>query len=272
MKQADLVILDEVLNNWQTIYFNHCETAIQMIEMNNLSLIDVYSSSKLKLLKHEINNYSNISSDCIKIYNNSNEKNKQYSCNFNVFHFFNITEPKHSFLLSQLLNPNASHGQGNLFLKYFLSMLEIEQPDKGRWFVTAEIGNIDILLKRSEPHSIIIIENKSNYAKDQENQLYRYWYQEIYYPNRHLGFDYSNQHPEKYKVVYLTPDSGKLPTDNTLSKPNDWSSELPDSILIPTIIEFSSHIVDWLKKCLEEIPETNNRLKEYIKQYIELWN
>lgn len=62
-----------------------------------------------------------------------------------------------------------------------MDLLGIERfSDNENWTVTAEKGRVDILLKRTHPHSVIIIENKSNYANDQENQLYRYWHQEIY--------------------------------------------------------------------------------------------
>jgi len=61
-----------------------------------------------------------------------------------------------------------------------MDAIGIKEPYKGTWKVTAEEGKIDLLLKRYSPFSIVVIENKSNWACDQQNQLYRYWYNEIY--------------------------------------------------------------------------------------------
>lgn len=108
------------------------------------------------------------------------ENEKYFSTNFNVFDFFAVGETKHSELLGFLLDSNQTHGQSNLFLLDFLTLLNIESPEVGKWQITCEYDRIDIMLKREYPLSIIIIENKSNFAEDQPNQLYRYWYNQIY--------------------------------------------------------------------------------------------
>ena len=106
--------------------------------------------------------------------------------NFNVFHLFKekfgfyIQETMHSRLLKFLLDAKETHGQGGLFLLKFLEILGIQSPETGTWQVTAEVGRIDVLIERKEPQSIIVIENKSNWAPDQSNQLYRYWHQAIF--------------------------------------------------------------------------------------------
>jgi hypothetical protein len=258
-------------------YIKFSETAREInrneFESHNETLLSGQTNLNSDIIERESRNYSDLLDDYIRFSETAREKNQKYSCDFNVFDMFNINEPTHSYLISHLLDPNASHGQGILFLKTFLHLIEIEHPEKGQWIVTAEKGRIDILLKRFKPHSIIIIENKSNYAKDQENQLYRYWFQEIYYPNRHRHIDFANQCPGKYQIIYLTPASWKLPNDNTLSKPDDWADDLPKKIpMEPKIIEFGIHIVKWLRNSLDLIPSTNNRLNEYVKQYIELWS
>lgn len=198
--------------------------------------------------------------------------NKETSRDFNLLRLFKIGETMHSLLLANILNPNSEHGQGNLFLLSFLNQIGIENPEKGQWIVTAEKGRIDILLKRVHPHSVVVIENKSNFAVDQNNQLYRYWHQEIYYPNRHRRIDYTGKHPEKYQIIYLTPSDSKHPTSNSLIKPKDWPIDLPSIIPItPIILRFNIEIVDWLSYSIQKIPNTNYRLTEYIKQYIEFW-
>jgi len=288
MENNDIKTVDELLNNWKIINLDFYNSKIKINNsfLDNIStlnsknelsvsidnILDCHIDLNSLLIQRELGYYNDILDKYIQTSKISIEKNRNYSCDFNVFSFFNITEPTHSYLISFLLNPNSSHGQGDLFLKTFLNLIGIEKPETGQWIVTAETGRIDILLKRFEPHCVVVIENKSNYAKDQENQLYRYWFQEIYYPNRHKNIEFANDHPEKYQLIYLTPASWKLPNDNTLSKPTDWSSDLPDRIpMKPKIMEFTTDIVNWLENSIEKIPLTNNRLREYIKQYIELW-
>ncbi|MFN8238945.1 MAG: PD-(D/E)XK nuclease family protein [Chitinophagales bacterium] len=226
--------------------------------------------------------------DFLKIQNATKKVNKDTSFLFNPLkEYFNINETLHSYMLADLLNPNSNHGQGKLFLNAFLKKLDVLDPEKGNWTITAEKGRIDILLKRDNPHSVIIIENKSNNAVDQNHQLYRYWYQEIYLPNNDEEFakpaiyekiDISS----RYKILYLPPDHTKNPQDYSLTKPE----YLTDSILpnrIPINYEkkpFNDFICNWLKECIYTIVDENeklqipinHRLKEYLEQYIELWN
>jgi hypothetical protein len=199
------------------------------------------------------------------------EKNKTHSVLFNPLTFFPIGETMHSFLIANLIDPNAEHGQGNLFLKSFLKLLDIEVFENDNWIVTAETGRIDILIKRQNPHTVIVIENKSNYAIDQENQIYRYWYQEIYTTNKK---QIKPIDPKNYRIIYLTPAEWKIPNEYSLSKPKNqgYEDDLPITVPItPEIWLFNVHLKKWLTHSLEELHEENHRLREYIKQYIELW-
>lgn len=203
------------------------------------------------------------------------EKNKTHSVLFNPLTFFSIGETMHSFLIANLINPNGEHGQGNLFLKTFLKQLDIQVFENDNWIVTAETGRIDILLKRIHPHTVVVIENKSNYAGDQDNQLYRYWYQEIYLPNRKKFGDKTVEQTSNncnYQIIYLSPVDWKLPTDSSMKKPKGFDNSLPERIPIqPKIWLFNNHIVKWLNDSAHELHEDNHRLRVYIKQYIELW-
>ena len=203
------------------------------------------------------------------------EKNKTKSILFNPLTFFPIGETMHSFLIANLINPNAAHGQGNLFLKSFLKLLDIKVYENDNWIVTAETGRIDIRLKRQHPHTVVVVENKSNYAIDQENQLYRYWYQEIYLPNQKRFGDKTIEkttNNNNYQIIYLTPVDWKLPSDNSLIKPNGFDASLPDRIPIqPKIWLFNKQIVHWLEDASQQLHKDNHRLREYIKQYTELW-
>jgi len=203
-----------------------------------------------------------------------NYENRKTGKLFNPLSFFGIGETMHSFLLSFLLNPYAEHGHEKLFLKEFLKLLNIEVNETDHWIVTAEEGRIDILLKRIEPKTIVVIENKSNFAIDQQNQLYRYWYQEIYYPNSYRNdvLEFTTQ-SGNFQIIYLTPADWKVPSDNTFEKPSWLEDEKLPSILPikPKILMFSEHVVNWLNACLPQINPTNHRLREFVKQYIELW-
>jgi hypothetical protein len=223
----------------------------------------------------KLENFNRLLLEFSKISKDRKLKNKQESCDFNVFSFFKVDEPKHSSLLAFLLDPHESHGQGNLFLKNFLERLNILNPESNNWTVSTEKDRIDNLLTRVNPHSIIIIENKSNRAIDQQFQLYRYWYHQIH--KRKYQIDYTtDEYKQKYQIVYLTPHHSKIPTDNSLSKPDisyglpDYSN-LPDKIpIFPKIWEFSKEISELLESSMTQLETKNHRLKEYIFQYLEL--
>lgn len=197
--------------------------------------------------------------------------------NFNVFKLFaeqlnvNIKETMHSKLLKFLLDKRASHGQGTRFLELFLNKLGIYQPELGQWEVTAEQGRIDILIKRKTPHSIIVIENKSNWANDQPNQLYRYWYNQIYSDVKNIDEKFYELNMDKYQIVYLSPNINKKVEEQSLSKPVEWAdSNLPSRIpLSPKMFTFDDFIQDWLSECENKLSE-NNRVRHYIAQYKEL--
>jgi len=237
--------------------------------------IDYSALSNLNLVLNTIKCKQNINTldKFQEIETIAKEKNKKESCDFNILRLFNIGETMHSYLLANILNPYSEHGQGNYFLLSFLKKIGIENPEYGQWIVTAEKGRIDVLLKRVHPHSIVVIENKSNFAIDQSNQLYRYWHQEIYYPNRHRPIEYTANHPEIYQIIYLTPADWKQPSTNTSERPKQWPLTLPERMPIePIIWKFDKEVSDWLNLALEGISSENHRLKEYIKQYIEYWN
>jgi len=195
---------------------------------------------------------------------------------FNVFALWNrlsgIGETLHSRLLHFLLSDDSMHGQKDKFLIKFLEMAGIENPNDGKWTVTAECGRVDIRIVRHNPHSVVVIENKSNRAEDQSNQLYRYWYENMYAPER--TYDGS-----RYKIIYLSPSADKKFDDQTCCKPSkEWFFEkgrcdydqLPDKIpLKPEIWYFNDHIQKWLELCIDALAETNQPLRNYLNQYKE---
>jgi len=197
------------------------------------------------------------------------QQNKLTSCNFNILHYFSISETKHSYLLAMLLSP-TKHGQNSLFLIEFLKELKIDSPEKGNWTITAEEGRIDVLIKRIEPLSIIIIENKSNWAIDQPNQLYRYWYQEIFLKTKETARDYYERNKNQFKIIYCSPNEYKNPNPQSLQKPSSWK-DLPETVPMEIELQpFNIFISSWLKRCIEIIPESNHRMREFLQQYNEI--
>ena len=96
-----------------------------------------------------------------------------------------VHETAQSSLLAQWLDPRGVHGQGALFQTLFLEELGMASPGTGVWRVATEENRVDLLLSRSIPFGMVVIENKSNWAVDQPNQLYRYWYRTIYRASMH---------------------------------------------------------------------------------------
>lgn len=191
----------------------------------------------------------------------------------NIFSLWNslsgITEPIHSRILQFFLSDNPMHGQGFSFLRLFLKCIGIDSQSDDEWVVTAETGRVDIMIKRFHPRSVVIIENKSNWAGDQPNQLYRYWYQNIHRCNEDCKQEYYHEHPE-YKIVYLIPDSQKIISNDSLAKPHDYPEELPDILPIkPIFFSFKEGLSNWLEECISSLPRENSPLINLLTQYKE---
>ncbi len=197
-------------------------------------------------------------------------RNRQDGHLFNPLVFFPIGETKHSELLGFLLKPDASHGQGSLFLRSFLKMLDVPCPERGDWKVTVEIGRVDLMIKRASPPSVIIIENKSHGALDQGHQLYRYWYAQIY--RWHPRLDYRDEETHRaFQIIYLPGSEGKVPEAHSLLRPDYLSATLPERIpFTPKLLSFRSTIAEWLLTVQDDIPQENERLRVYLEFYQEL--
>lgn len=200
--------------------------------------------------------------------------NLRESVDFNVFNFiksvFWLDEPKHSRIIAFLLNPEEIHGQKEIFLYLFLEMLGIKDFKNKKWSVYAEKGNVDILITSNHPFKkTIIIENKSNWAIDQDYQLYRYWYSNIFKfnsENLEASFDSDNN-----RVVYLSPSEVKIYTPQSIARPvigYEDGPELMDDNIINTWY-FHIHLKEWLLKCKDIA--VSLRLKLFIDDYVQFW-
>jgi len=186
---------------------------------------------------------------------------QRYNC-LNVFEQLKPKEIEHSLVLFEILNPNGKHGYKDEFLKLFFEYVienEIAYNDSEEWVLTVEKNRYDLEIKSIDDSIVIIIENKSNYAKDGEHQLYYYWDWEINKKN--------NYRCNKGMILYLSPNSNKLPDEQTKCSPSSNDEPMDD---IVKVVFFHEHILKWLDKCIEKV-EKKSEIYFYLKQYKDFW-
>lgn len=201
------------------------------------------------------------------------ERNALENHHFNPLRGIKIRETDHSKILGSLLDPRGSHGQNRLFLDSFLELLGMEAGG-GRWTVAVESGRVDILLRRQDdPASVVIIENKAHRAQDQDGQLYRYWFYEIYSGHQNVRYD-DAETAKRFRVVYLPPGGYARPAERSLMRPAEQIyASCPHARLPVEILDcrsFQSDIAGWLKKMAEL--NLSLRLKTFLKLYAEIWS
>ncbi|WP_297890764.1 PD-(D/E)XK nuclease family protein [Capnocytophaga sputigena] len=217
-----------------------------------------------------------------ELLNDFKEIKKLYYSEGNCFNFFQfvedkfwkITETKHSRILAFFLNPEETHGQGGTFLKLFLDKLEFNTTDFNPklWRVYVERNNIDILLQSDQIS--IVIENKSNGAENQYNQLYRYWDSAIYQFHHK---DLEKAENKNYSRIVYLPDGwwyDRKPTEQTKKRPDYLSvEEYPEKLNenIITTWTYIKEINEWLTECANSVSETNI-IKYFINSYITYWS
>ena len=186
---------------------------------------------------------------------------------FNVFLIdgVKIDEDRHSAILADLLNPNGSHRQGNVFLKHFLNLELLGLADYSdlRWLedfyvkrkANSKYGEIDILLEKKD-YACIIIENKIHDAEDQKGQL-----------NRYYRYAKENFTDEQIKLIYLTRYGG-VPSGKSL-RGVDGQEALDVGRVIR--MSYKSAIVGWLENCLAEVKDATKAtpIREVLFQYQE---
>ncbi len=201
------------------------------------------------------------------------ERNRKENHHYNPLRSITIKETDHSRILGELLKPDGSHGQGRLFLDSFLRRIGID-PVEGKWIVTVEQDRIDILLRRDEPASVVIIENKSCNASDQPGQLYRYWFRQIHQRHPGLRYDYLDLE-KRFRVIYLPPGEYARPGERSVVRPPDAAysackhARLPESIL--DCRSFEADVAEWLNELMESETGLSERLRIFLKLYTEIW-
>ncbi len=207
----------------------------------------------LKKIENMDKNFKELISQVNEIIKKYENISKQSGENFNIFKVIRKERKEfvHTFILSDLLNPKGSHGQGSTFLEIFLKQLNISldidsvqvKAEKYIGEINNEYtegGRIDIFIADAKKNCIVI-ENKID-GKDQHNQLLRY-------------YNYC-----KYNVLYLTLD-GREP-----EKISYGNLKLNEDF---HLISYKTHIIEWLEKCKEKVNELVS-LREAITQYMNL--
>lgn len=160
---------------------------------------------------------------------------------FNPFQFIKLDELGLSKVIGWMLNPKGSHAQGGLFLHLFVKKLGIpwsrDVCDVAETWIEAYAGihgRIDVLVRSGKFG--IAIENKSNGAIDQPDQLTRY-------------FNYLEKEGVlDPRVVYLTIDALE-PTSVSISKEN-LESMLQSGKLC--LVGFKVDFLKWVVRCRQE--------------------
>ena len=103
-----------------------------------------------------------------------------------------------------LLDPKANHGQGEIYLNKFFELFRINIKDSHDISVLREHKKIDILIRVGDAY--VIVESKYRWAKDQEQQIERY-YNEI--------IENKGASEDAVYVLYLK--DGTFPSEHSLN-------------------------------------------------------
>ena len=207
-------------------------------------VIDNLYSSMNNYNKEVINLISNFEKENINAYKEILERQGN-KLKFNIFDI--ITEKWkrenfHSEILKFLLE-NCED-----FFNDFLDLIEIKNKEEySNAEITNEEAKIDILIKSEK--KAIIVENKINWASDQNEQLARYY--------NKIKDEYKK---EVEKIVYIAPSRDKEPDSQTFGKDEKIKKEIKDRY--KQIIGFDGKEKD-LVSCLEK---SRDKLREDLKK------
>ena len=203
------------------------------------------------------------------------ELDRQLARRFNVFRYLRTDEMGFSRMIADLLDPEGDHGQGAAFLKLLTAKLDFAQDvnltDLSSVNVQMErqidvhcrIRRIDIVVEINDKHCLAI-ENKSNFAADQELQVAD-------------DLDWLERYSHSL-LVYLSP-TGDGPSEESVARETikklgtttprpfvimscDSSSETSDDGFDDLRLKFS--LVDWLADCRRNCDV--DRLRWYLRE------
>lgn len=177
---------------------------------------------------------------------------------FNVFRRFRLKEVGHSAFLADLLDPQGSHGQGDLFLRHFMRYCRSCLGDSAGdvfssdyefmtgWKISTEkdirpFGRLDIVVENPDHGVLIVIENKVD-ASEGRHQMQKYgtWLQG-------LDENYSRQ-----ALLLLTPTGAESISHGGVPYYR---------------LSYRRDIVGWLESALAEV--TAVRIRGTLAQYFD---
>jgi hypothetical protein len=188
--------------------------------------------------------------------------------NFNIFSSISDTYYKenfHSDIIRLILDPSTAKIGNEKNINAFVGLLNEIKPNLKITIgkdvkIQREKGRIDVLLYDSELNSIII-ENKINYAKDQDDQLGRYYNYALYC--RHLKVN---------AIVYLTLSPKKKLNIEYSIKDSELREAIKDLIIPLSVVNKKNEknfIDDFIDQCIK-YSEDNKIANVYYSEYKEL--
>lgn len=196
------------------------------------------------------------------------EEKKRDTPDYNLFHILRIRHLEtvtHTPFLVNLLNPEGSHAQGDLFLRSFLQKVvgfgnlgqfRLQELKENKH--AQSLGIMDIFLRfvLAKKQYALVIENKV-YAGDQPKQLKRYFE----YCRNVMGYA-----DEQIKILYLSP-NGKPPKEKGSDQvPVDFSELTSQSVL--KLAGYKKEIAAWLEECCQNLPH-QGKLYFSLQQYLQ---
>lgn len=192
---------------------------------------------------------------------------EKYDCKdfdgYNIFRVLKLTNNEvktQSRIIADLLNPTSKfHNQGKDFMKLFLKIVLNDENFLSHYKVHVEydlrkkealilddsnvFGRIDIFLEENNASKAILIENKV-YAKDQKNQLERYY--------KFCCKKYGDS--KNFKIIYINQFGNEYKTQD---------EELKKQIVT---IGYNAEIKEWLEACVEISKDEDQKV--IVKQLI----
>ena len=176
---------------------------------------------------------------------------KETGNNFNIFEITHISQKEVPMcrILTELLDPNGSHGQNKIYLNLFFKIvlkkdIPLSELEVIREEVIEGCRRIDILIKDRTKDFVIPIEVKIN-ACDQSKQLY----------------DYSKKrkpNDENPKVYYLT----KYGTEPSMGSRESLKDEEIG------LISWNVDILNWIRACISDKATINKApIREILLQF-----
>ena len=197
------------------------------------------------------------------------ELDRQLARRFNVFRYLRTDEMGFSKMIADLLDPAGDHGQGAAFLKLLTDKLDFAKGvnlDSAKVQTERRIDGrrrVDIAVEIDGAHCLAI-ENKSNFAGDQEGQVEDdlKWLEREFSHSVLIYLSPTGDGPSEVSVALETLNELETKTPRRFAIMPCDSSDMPsdehDSFRLP----FS--LVDWLADCRKNCDV--DRLRWYLRE------